>query len=137
MARQRTIQHPGFEFYETEKYLVETYTQQTEALIVGFFPKGPVGKPVMISSIDELISKFGEPESDAEFYSYNGVESIVKNARSVTVVRIPYDNTMATLGDRRESPRKSTYSKFYKCLTGKFCVTEESNNKYAYLRNLF
>lgn len=137
MARQRTIQHPGFEFYETENYSVETYTQQTEALIVGFFPKGPVGKPVMISSIDELISKFGEPESDAEFYSYNGVESVVKNARSVTVVRIPYDNTMAVLGDRRESPRKSTYSKFYKCLTGKFCVIEETNNKYADLRNLF
>lgn len=134
MARARTIQHPGFEFYETENFSVKPYVQSSEALVVGFFSQGPVMRPTAINDMDDFIAEFGEPESTAEYYSYRGVKAVVDVGRTVTVVRLPYDNSMARLHNKNDSSRRSTFTKSYKCLFGNFEIVGSSTVAYQDIR---
>lgn len=127
--RRRTIQHPGFEFLETDSGSTYSYVQNSAALAVGYFSKGPVGTPVLINSIALLKAVYGEPETDAEYYSYKGVYNILNMGRSVTVVRFPYDNTMSPLGYNED--RKIYYNPYYKILRGKFNIAKESTDSYT------
>ena len=134
MARARTIQHPGFEFYETEAFSVQPYVQSSEALVVGFFSQGPIMRPTAVKDMDEFVAEFGEPESVAEYYSYRGVKAVVDVGRTVTVVRLPYDNSMARLHNKNDSARKSTFTKSYKCLLGNFEIVGKSTLAYQDIR---
>lgn len=136
MARSRTIQHPGYEFYETESTLPSFYVQKSEALAVGFFSKGPIGVPVRVSNVSEMAFYFGAPENEQEYYVYRGVSNVLNRGRAVTILRLPYDNTISRIHDI-DPVTKSSYDVYYKVLKYKFGVAYDSTSKYQDIRNAY
>lgn len=116
--RKRTIQHPGFEFFETDLSKYRQYEQDTDALIVGYFAKGPINTPVAIKNLNDYSVYFGTPESEAEVYFYKGIEAVLTAGGTVTAVRLPYDNTTSAVTS--EGPVVQ-----YKVLTGSFAEDDE------------
>ena len=92
VLRKRTIQHPGFEFFETDLSIYSDYQQNTDALVVGFFAKGPILEPVALTDLNQYSMYFGTPESEAEVYFYEGIKAVLDAGGSVTAVRLPYFN---------------------------------------------
>lgn len=126
--RKRTIQHPGFEFFETDLSKYRQYEQDTDALIVGYFAKGPINTPVAIKNLNDYSVYFGTPESEAEVYFYKGIEAVLTAGGTVTAVRLPYDNTTSAVTSEGTEVQ-------YKALTGSFKniekpLPEELNNAY-------
>lgn len=113
VIRKRTIQHPGFEFFETDMSIYKEYVQNNDALIVGFFSRGPIMTPVSIKNLNDYSVYFGTPESEAEIYFYKGIEAILDAGGTVTALRLPYDNT--TCGITAEGPAPQ-----YRALKGRF-----------------
>lgn len=93
----RTIQHPGFEFTESDLLTFKECSDERNGLFIGFSSQGPIGEPVLISSEQEFINIFGIPQNFGEFYLYKGVESILniskENANAI-VIRLPYNNNI-------------------------------------------
>lgn len=127
--RKRTIQHPGFEFWETDTSSTYSYVQNTVALAIGYFTKGPIGIPTLVSDINELASIFGQPENEAEYYSFRGISEILNKGRSVTVIRFPYDNTTSPLVFNDST--KSYFESNFRAIKGNFVVAPESTGKYT------
>lgn len=113
LIRKRTIQHPGFEFFETDMSIYREYVQDTSALVVGFFSKGPILVPEKLTNLNDYTIYFGTPESEAEIYAYKGIESVLNSGGTVTALRLPYDNTTAEFDDT------GAHSK-YKAIIGNF-----------------
>lgn len=97
VIKKRTIQHPGFEFFETDMSIYKEYVQNTDALIVGYFARGPINQPVQLSNLNDYTKYFGTPESEAEIYFYQGISSVIDAGGTVTAVRLPYDNTTSSV----------------------------------------
>ena len=134
---KRTIKHPGFEFFETtQTALTSGYVQNTEALTIGFFARGPIGVPIRIYSLDQLTTVFGEPRNEAEFYSYKGIESIINRGRTITVIRMPYDNSMSAL-KATDPVLKTNFDLYHKILKGNFEIAEGSSGKYMDIAGAF
>ena len=94
---KRTIQHPGFEYAEIDLSVYKNALNDDvilKGLFLGFAPQGPTNQVVSVSSIDEFITIFGEPENDYEFYLYKAVESYIDSGMIANVIRIPYINNL-------------------------------------------
>lgn len=110
----KTIQHPGYEFFEQDLSWSKEYTNGKSGLFVGFASQGPVGVPTVITTEEEFFKIFGAPETEAEFYLYKGVYSALNakvlgvNAYAI-VLRLPYDNTLLNIKD-------GSFEQVYKCL---------------------
>ena len=120
VLRKRTIQHPGFEFFETDLSIYSDYQQNTDALVVGFFAKGPILEPVALTDLNQYSMYFGTPESEAEVYFYEGIKAVLDAGGSVTAVRLPYFN--ATYPSTEEGTQ-------YMSIVGTF--GEKTNYTYA------
>lgn len=120
--KKRTIQHPGFEFFETDMSIYKEYVQENDALVVGYFAKGPINTPVSLKNLNDYTVYFGAPESEAEIYFYKGIESIINAGGTVTAIRLPYDNSTATLTEGGVELN-------YKALVGSFA--EEVTDDYT------
>lgn len=97
ILRKRTIQHPGFEFFETDMSIYKEYQQNTDALVVGYFAKGPILEPVALTNLSDYTVYFGVPSSEAEIYAYSGIEKVINSGGTVTAMRLPYNNATATI----------------------------------------
>ena len=97
ILRKRTIQHPGFEFFETDMSIYKEYQQNTDALVVGYFAKGPILEPVALTNLSDYTVYFGVPSSEAEIYAYSGIEKVINSGGTVTAMRLPYNNSTATI----------------------------------------
>lgn len=97
ILRKRTIQHPGFEFFETDMSIYKEYQQNTDALVVGYFAKGPILEPVALTNLSDYTVYFGVPSSEAEIYAYSGIEKVINSSGTVTAMRLPYNNSTATI----------------------------------------
>lgn len=95
----RTIQHPGYEFFETDLSKYVEYANDQSSLIVGYSQHGSVGVPVRIDDLKTFRFFFGDPTNEAESYFYHGVEEVLDNGGYATVIRMPYEN--ASLGKLR------------------------------------
>ena len=137
MLKNRTIQHPGFEYFETENYNFSSQSNtKSEAMAVGYCAQGPIGEPVRISSISQFINIFGKPENDQEFYLYKGVESVVSKARSIVIIRMPYDNSLSNI-IKTDETEVSAIKKYFKVLKGNFAVAKDSTAKYNDLQTAY
>lgn len=130
MAKVRTIQHPGFEFFETEESKTVQYINPTKALALIYAARGPINTPIKISSLDDYNMYFGNPTTDAEFYSYIGIKSIVDVNGTITVVRLPYDNTLSKLLEFQNSDTKKYVEKRYKAIGYTFDLIEGSTGNF-------
>lgn len=117
ILRKRTIQHPGFEFFETDMSIYKEYQQNTDALVVGYFAKGPILEPVALTNLSDYTVYFGVPSSEAEIYAYSGIEKVINSGGTVTAMRLPYANTTASIS-------ADAVNVTYKVLTGK--ISESS-----------
>lgn len=90
----RVIQHPGFQFTESDLSSFKEYSDNKGGLFIGFSSQGPIGEPTLISSEKDFINVFGAPQNFAEFYLYKGVESILTTEARAIVIRLPYDNNI-------------------------------------------
>ena len=97
ILRKRTIQHPGFEFFETDMSIYKEYQQNTDALVVGYFAKGPILEPVALTNLSDYTVYFGVPSSEAEIYAYSGIEKVINSGGTVTAMRLPYNNATAII----------------------------------------
>ena len=59
---------------------------------MGFTDKGPIYDYSWITTRNEFIRIYGEPQTEAEKYLYYAVESILNNGGTPIVGRMPYDN---------------------------------------------
>lgn len=112
ILRKRTIQHPGFEFFETDMSIYKEYQQNTDALVVGYFAKGPILEPVALTNLTDYTVYFGTPASEAEIYAYTGIKKVIDSGGTVTAMRLPYANTTASID-------AAAVNVTYKVLTGK------------------
>ena len=112
ILRKRTIQHPGFEFFETDMSIYKEYQQNTDALVVGYFAKGPILEPVALTNLSDYTVYFGTPASEAEIYAYTGIKKVIDSGGTVTAMRLPYANTTASIS-------ADAVNVTYKVLTGK------------------
>lgn len=112
ILRKRTIQHPGFEFFETDMSIYKEYQQNTDALVVGYFAKGPILEPVALTNLSDYTVYFGIPASEAEIYAYSGIKRVIDSGGTVTAMRLPYANTTASIS-------AGAVNVTYKVLTGK------------------
>lgn len=88
------MQHPGFEFNESDLSSFKECLNEKGGLFIGFSSQGPIGEPTIISNDNDFINTFGAPQNFAEFYLYKGVESILTTGMPATVIRLPYDNNI-------------------------------------------
>ena len=115
ILRKRTIQHPGFESFETDMSIYKEYQQNTDALVVGYFAKGPILEPVALTNLSDYTVYFGVPSSEAEIYAYSGIEKVINSGGTVTAMRLPYNNATATI----PSDESTSVETNYKVLLGK------------------
>lgn len=97
LIRKRTIQHPGFEFFETDMSVYKEFEQDTDSLTIGYFNKGPILTPIRLENINDYTKYFGNPETEAEVYFYKGIAAVLDADSTITAVRLPYDNSTATI----------------------------------------
>lgn len=109
ILRKRTIQHPGFEFFETDMSIYKEYQQNTDALVVGYFAKGPILEPVALTNLSDYTVYFGVPSSEAEIYAYSGIEKVINSGGTVTAMRLPYNNATATIPSDESASVETNY----------------------------
>lgn len=109
ILRKRTIQHPGFEFFETDMSIYKEYQQNTDALVVGYFAKGPILEPVALANLSDYTVYFGVPSSEAEIYAYSGIEKVINSGGTVTAMRLPYNNASATIPSDESASVETNY----------------------------
>ena len=114
LIRKRTIQHPGFEFFETDMSVYKEFEQDTDSLTVGYFNKGPILTPIRLENLNDYTKYFGNPETEAEVYFYKGISAVLDAGSTITAVRLPYDNSTATINT------ESAPTLNYKVIRGKF-----------------
>lgn len=89
---ERTIQHPGFEFVESDLSRFREYVEDQCGLVVGYASQGPIGSPFLLTNISDFKTYFGVPENDQEFYAYTGINNIISNNGKAVFIRMPYFN---------------------------------------------
>ena len=61
-------------------------------LVVGYTSKGQVFSPTKVYSTTQYVEQFGEPLTDAEFYTYLTVENTLSEGGTPLVIKLPYNN---------------------------------------------
>jgi hypothetical protein len=88
----RTIQHPGVEIREIDLTEYQNTVTTNNTYVMGFADKGKIYDYSWISTRSEFINTYGLPQTEAERYLFNAVESILNNGGTPLVARMPYDN---------------------------------------------
>lgn len=88
----RTIQYPGYEFFERDTSEYKTFESEQLKLVVGYSSSGPIGEPVRIDSLSQFEFYFGTPRNEAESYFYHTVKNILDSRSKALVIRMPYGN---------------------------------------------
>lgn len=120
VIRKRTIEHPGFEFFETDLSIYSEYQVDTTSLAVIFASRGPIMEPVALTNMSDYTVYFGIPETEAEIYFYKGIEKIINGGAQVTAIRLPYFNATASYED-------GSVNVNYKVIKGNFEVLDSSD----------
>jgi hypothetical protein len=88
----RTIQHPGVEIREIDLTEYQNTITTNNTYVMGFADKGKIYDYSWVSTRSEFINTYGLPQTEAERYLFNAVESILNNGGTPLVARMPYDN---------------------------------------------
>lgn len=89
----RTINSPGIQITETDLSLIQNpvfTSTRTTAFVPGFAAQGPTDEVLNITSILELESIYGLPESPAEKYFYHTCKEILRSPANLLTTRLPY-----------------------------------------------
>jgi len=123
LIRKRTIQHPGFEFFETDMSVYKEFEQDTDSLTIGYFNKGPILTPIRLENLNDYTKYFGNPETEAEVYFYKGISAVLDAGSTITAVRLPYDNSTAVINP------EGAPELYYKALKGTFYKAGDASAK--------
>ena len=83
---EQTFKSPGFFEREIDLSSTSASSVGTPAGVIGTAQKGPAFLPVTVSSFDEFISIFGEP--DGKRFGPYAVKEFLKNRNALTYVRV-------------------------------------------------
>lgn len=86
----RTINSPGVQITEKDLSLRLNSPVGTNILVPGFAAQGPVSEPILITSMQELESIYGNPTTAAERYFYYTCKEVLNSPGILTTVRLPY-----------------------------------------------
>jgi len=89
----RSINSPGIQITETDLSLISNptfTTTRTSVFVPGFAAQGPTDEVLNISSISELESVYGLPESPAEKYFHHTCKEILRSPANLLTTRLPY-----------------------------------------------
>jgi len=91
MATTRTINSPGVQITETDlSRYVDTLTPRTTIFVPGFAAQGPTDEILSITSISELETVYGKPETAAERYFHYSCREIINTPATLLTTRLPY-----------------------------------------------
>jgi hypothetical protein len=94
----RTINSPGIQITEKDLSIKESAPSGTKVLITGFSPQGPASEPTQITSVSELETIYGVPQTPAEKYFYYNCREIINSNTNAMLyaVRLPYGEDLGS-----------------------------------------
>lgn len=86
----RTIESPGVQITEIDLSTRPTIPTGTSVFVAGFAPQGPTDEVLPVTTLNEFVSIYGQPESPAERYFYHSVAPLFNTQANVFTYRLPY-----------------------------------------------
>lgn len=86
----RSINSPGVQIIETDLSLNAQIGGGTNVFVPGFAPQGPTDETILITSVSELETTYGTPETPAERYFYYTCKEVLNSPASLLTTRLPY-----------------------------------------------
>lgn len=86
----RTINSPGIQITETDLSTYQAVVGGTNVLIAGFAPQGPTDEALLVTTISEFETIYGEPTTPAEKYFYYSAKEVLNSTGSLLTTRLPY-----------------------------------------------
>ena len=86
----RNINSPGIQITETDLSLVANVGGGTVVFVPGFASQGPTDETILITSVSELESIYGIPESASERYFYHSCKELLNSPATLLTTRLPY-----------------------------------------------
>lgn len=88
----RSYNFPSSEVKEVDLTNSAITDSGSVVLVTGYTNKGQIFSPTKIYGTPQYVEQFGEPMTDAEFYTYLTVENVLSEGGTPVVIRLPYDN---------------------------------------------
>lgn len=95
MPIQRTIQHPGVEIREIDKSQYTPAIEGTYCVLAGYSDKGEELDPMIVTSVDDFVTNYGEPTNEAERYFYYAGQEIIRTGGTLIAAKLPYNNVIS------------------------------------------
>lgn len=86
----RSINSPGVQIIETDLSNIAQIGGGTSVFVPGFAPQGPTDEVILITSVSELETTYGTPETAAERYFYYSCREILNSSANLLTTRLPY-----------------------------------------------
>jgi hypothetical protein len=86
----RSINSPGVQITETDLSVTQQPLAGTQILALGFSSEGPTDQVINVTSVSELESLFGVPQTASEKYFYHTCKEILNSPGNLLVSRLPY-----------------------------------------------
>jgi hypothetical protein len=91
-----SLTYPGVEVKEKDLGVYGASSAQVKVLVSGFTSKGEIKTPIECYNIQTYLDNFGEPQNDAEFYTYVAAVNAIKAGGVAVVCRLPYTNAASS-----------------------------------------
>ena len=95
MAIQRVIQHPGVEIREIDKSQYTPAIAGTYCALAGYSDKGEEHEPMIVTSVQDFTTNFGEPTNEAERYFYYAGQEVIRTGGTLVAAKLPYANLIS------------------------------------------
>jgi len=86
----RIINSPGVQITETDLSVTQQFGGGTNVFVAGFASQGPTDEILQVSTVSELESIYGVPQTPAERYFYHSSREILNSNANLLVTRLPY-----------------------------------------------
>lgn len=86
----RSINSPGVQIIETDLSNIAQIGGGTNIFVPGFAPQGPTDEVILITSVSELETTYGTPETAAERYFYYSCKEVLNSSANLLTTRLPY-----------------------------------------------
>lgn len=86
----RSINSPGVQIIETDLSNIAQIGGGTSVFVPGFAPQGPTDEVILITSVSELETTYGTPETAAERYFYYSCKEVLNSSANLLTTRLPY-----------------------------------------------
>jgi hypothetical protein len=97
----RSINSPGVQITETDLTDNTQLVGGTSVYVAGYAPQGPTDEVVAITTISDLETTYGVPQTPAERYFYYSCKEILNSPATLLTTRLPYGSGSGTGFDNK------------------------------------